>query len=149
MESYVPYFCFLHSWFHPNPMSISLCSLFSSLDTPATFVVECYFSGSGGSIYQIYHQIWEEGVRLGSRARGVLEGIIGWGAISADTITQNLPLYPWVTARNTLHCIHYNRFWHKRLSNLQCQCQCRCKTSHYTRGSLHAICCAASMDPLL
>ena len=35
--------------------------------------VAMFFSGSAGSIYQIYHQIWEEGVCLG-RGRGVLEG---------------------------------------------------------------------------
>ena len=38
----------------------------------------------------------------GHREGVLLEGIIGWGAISADTITQNLPLDSWVTARDTL-----------------------------------------------
>ena len=141
-------------------MFIFLCTLFSSLHNPAAFVVEFYFSGSAGSIYQIYHQIWEEGVCLG-RGRGVLEGIIGWGAISADTITQNLPLYSRVTACNTLRCIQVLAYG-VGYPSYQCQCQCSIgslqarlivltllpKTYHYTRGSLHAIRCAASMDPL-
>ena len=137
-------------------MFIFLCTLFSSLHNPAAFVVEFYFSGSAGSIYQIYHQIWEEGVCLG-RGRGVLEGIIGWGAISADTITQNLPLYSRVTACNTLRCIQVLAYG-VGYPSYQCQCQCSIgslqsrlivltllpKTYHYTPGSLHAIRCAAS-----